>query len=128
MTKEEIIKNLTEEADYFERLANGLYYKTEHNPKWVEFITKVNRNRDIVKLLENSVERKEASWVYNKDGVDWGIPSWDCSKCKCKNDMIPTLVRQADGKARVVTNPFMWAGSKFCPNCGAVMKGVIRAD
>lgn len=65
-------------------------------------------------------ERKTGTWEYDENGMDWNIPAWTCSECGEKNDMIPTSIQYKDGPRRVV-NPHMWAGSKFCPNCGARM-------
>lgn len=59
-------------------------------------------------------EQSEGKWIYNPDGIDWGLGSWQCSLCGCNNHNLP----RDNG-----TNPLVWAGSKFCPNCGAKMKG-----
>ena len=39
--------------------------------------------------------------------------AWRCSKCGCKNNNI-------GGDKRI--NPLLFAGSKYCPNCGADMR------
>ena len=65
-------------------------------------------------------ERKTGHWVYDKNGMDWNIPAWVCSECHGRNDMIPTHIRGKD-KMIKVENPLRWAGSKYCPNCGARM-------
>ena len=67
------------------------------------------------------VERKTGKWEYDSNGMDWGIGAWVCSECGGKNDMIPVVVRGIDGHEQKV-NPYRWAGSKFCPNCGARME------
>ena len=54
-----------------------------------------------------------AHWVYDTDGLDWGLGAWVCSSCHTKNDNIPAM--QPD------INPLWFAGSKFCPNCGKTM-------
>ena len=54
-----------------------------------------------------------AQWVYDTDGLDWGLGAWVCSSCHTKNDNIPAM--QPD------INPLWFAGSKFCPNCGKTM-------
>lgn len=65
-------------------------------------------------------KKETAHWVYDPDGMDWGLPAWKCSKCNGRNSMIPThLIFK--GKARQIENPTSWAGSKFCPNCGSEM-------
>ena len=59
-------------------------------------------------------EVRHGHWKYNPNGMDWGIGAWECSLCRCRNDNLPM-----DEKI----NPRIWAGSKFCPNCGAKMDG-----
>ena len=54
-----------------------------------------------------------AEWYYNPNGMDWGLGAWLCSKCHTKNDNL--------GGSKNI-NPYMFAGSKFCPQCGAVMR------
>lgn len=60
-------------------------------------------------------KQSEGEWRYNPDGMDWGLGAWECSVCRCRNDNLPMDQN---------INPMRWAGSKFCPNCGAKMKGV----
>lgn len=60
------------------------------------------------------VEVRHGEWHYNSDGTDWGLGAWECSLCGCKNDNLPM-----DEKI----NPRVWAGAKYCPNCGAKMYG-----
>ena len=54
-----------------------------------------------------------AEWYYDPNGMDWGLGAWKCSHCHTKNDNL--------GMGNDI-NPYMFAGSKFCPQCGAVMK------
>lgn len=66
-------------------------------------------------LIDNGVDCvKHGEWHYNPDGMDWGLGAWQCSLCHCKNDNLPM---QRNIK------PLQWAGSKYCPNCGAKMDG-----
>ena len=58
-------------------------------------------------------EIEYAEWYYDPDGMDWELGAWKCSKCHTKNDNL--------GGSKDI-NPYMFAGSKFCPQCGAVMK------
>lgn len=55
-----------------------------------------------------------SEWVWDAAAIDWGIGAWVCKRCHCRNDNIPSLRNE---------NPYAWAGSKFCPECGAKMKG-----
>lgn len=58
-------------------------------------------------------QRIHAHWVRNPNGNGYGIPAWTCSNCNCKNANIPAWH----------VNPYLFAGSKFCPHCGAKMTG-----
>lgn len=53
-------------------------------------------------------------WVWDDNARDWGLGAWVCGECRCTNDNIGAEKHQ---------NPYVWAGSKFCPNCGAKMDG-----
>lgn len=52
-------------------------------------------------------------WKYDPDGTDWGLGAWRCSLCGCKNDNLGM-----DDKI----SPYLYAGSKYCPHCGARME------
>lgn len=65
-------------------------------------------------------ERKTGKWVWDENGMDWNLGAWVCSECHARNDNIPPAIKYNDGY-RKVGNPYMWQGSKFCPNCGARM-------
>ena len=70
---------------------------------------------EVVDMLEYGyLKRSEGEWHYNPDGMDWGLGAWQCSLCGCRNDNLPM-----DKNIK----PLRWAGSKYCPNCGAKMKG-----
>ena len=66
------------------------------------------------------VPEKTGKWKFNPNGVDWGIAAWTCSKCGSKNDNIPAYVETRNGLVRL-DNPFRFAGSSYCPCCGARM-------
>jgi len=53
-----------------------------------------------------------AHWKYDPNGMDWNLGAWKCSACGCRNNNI-------GGDEKL--NPLLFAGSKYCPNCGAVM-------
>ena len=52
-------------------------------------------------------------WVWNPDGMDWGLGAWVCSECHAK----PGTWWEADKKY----NPLRCSGGHFCGNCGARM-------
>lgn len=64
-----------------------------------------------------SAEPKTGKWELDPNGMDWNIPAWRCSECGFVANYIGV---EANGLGN---NPMNWAGSKFCPNCGARMKG-----
>ncbi len=59
-------------------------------------------------------------WVLDPDGNDWNLPAWVCSECHRKNDNIGVV------KKGMGSDPRSWAGSKFCPECGARMSGTPK--
>lgn len=50
-------------------------------------------------------------WGWDPNGMDWNLGAFVCSECGCLNHNLP------DDR----WNPYMFTGSKFCPNCGAKM-------
>lgn len=66
------------------------------------------------KLPSIQPERKSGKWVWNEDGVDWGLGAWCCSECGRK----PETWWESDES----NNPLNFAGSRFCGNCGADMR------
>lgn len=67
---------------------------------------------------------RHGRWVWNNDAIDWNIGDWVCSECGGRNENIHT------GKPGTIegfgTNPYIWAGSQFCPNCGAKMDAEVE--
>ncbi len=57
---------------------------------------------------------KHGKWIWNPDGMDWGLGAWECSECACRNNNLGMNSKM---------NPLMFSGSKYCPNCGAKMDG-----
>lgn len=55
-----------------------------------------------------------ARWVWDPDGIDYGIGAWTCSKCGCKAE-----TWWATDKNEF---PLRCAGSNYCGNCGANMR------
>ena len=73
--------------------------------------------------LEPTVDAAQvvhAHWKLDPDGMDWGIPAWTCSHCGGRNDMIPPFITTNKG-GYVPKNPNVFAGSNYCPCCGAKM-------
>jgi hypothetical protein len=61
------------------------------------------------------VEVVHASWVWNPDGMDWGIGAWVCGKCKSRPETWWNTVKEC--------HPLRCSGSRYCGNCGAKMDG-----
>ena len=61
----------------------------------------------------------EAEWVWDTDGMDWGIGAWKCSRCRAMPPAWWNTER---------TSPMTKSGSRYCPNCGACMKGVCEKE
>ena len=91
---------------------------TEHQKGFKEGI------EEAIRYLLTDTNDKTSSWIYNKDGMDYGIGAWQCEKCGCNNSMIPTYIRMPEGKQDIThenINPYAYAGTRFCGNCGRIM-------
>lgn len=53
-----------------------------------------------------------AKWIYNPNGMDWGLGAWQCSNCG--------YVNTSFGMDNRIHAKF-YAGSKRCGSCGAKM-------
>lgn len=60
----------------------------------------------------DAAEVKHGKWIWDPNGMDWGLGTWQCSECACRNNNLPMNNR---------INPLVFSGSKYCPNCGAKM-------
>ena len=62
---------------------------------------------------------RHGRWVWNNDAMDWNIGAWVCSECGGRNENIHAAM---PGTVKAFsTNPYIYAGTKFCPTCGAKM-------
>lgn len=73
--------------------------------------------------MKNNIDntREHAHWELDLDGVDWDIPAWVCSKCGFRNSFIPVKIDLGNGMMLTVEDPTVYAGTRYCPNCGARM-------
>lgn len=69
------------------------------------------------RVMEIPSARPNGKWIWNENGMDWGLGCWCCSECDMRNPYIGI------GDNALLSNPHNWAGSKYCPNCGADMRG-----
>lgn len=67
------------------------------------------------------VEVVHGEWVWDDNAIDWGLGAWVCSRCRTKNENIGAGKPGYDHS--VGRNPYAWAGSKYCPQCGVKMGG-----
>ena len=80
----------------------------DHVPQWV-----FDRLEKRLKQLPSA--QRTGRWIWNKNGMDWGLGAWCCSECRTKAE----TWWATDEKY----NPLMCSGGKFCGNCGARMEG-----
>ena len=80
----------------------------DHVPQWV-----FDRLEKRLKQLPSA--QRTGRWIWNKNGMDWGLGAWCCSECRTKAE----TWWATDEKY----NPPMCSGGKFCGNCGARMEG-----
>ena len=52
-------------------------------------------------------------WIWDENGMDWGIGAWRCSECKSRSPMWWNTNK---------TSPIHKSGHRYCPNCGAKME------
>lgn len=57
-------------------------------------------------------EVKHGKWIWDKDGMDWGIGAWRCSVCETMSPMWWNTDRGS---------PMHKSGHYYCPRCGAKM-------
>lgn len=101
MTREEAIKRLHKYAKY----AYGIWHDGDADIEAIDMA--------IEALQQESV--KYGEWELDPNGMDWNIPAWRCSECGFVANYIGVEVNGLGN------NPMNWAGSNFCPNCGAKM-------
>ena len=65
-------------------------------------------------------KRNIAQWVLDPNGLDYNLPAWKCSNCNCVNHNIPPVLIGKDD-IPIKINPYMFSGSRYCPNCGYEM-------
>ena len=53
-----------------------------------------------------------SQWYWDRNGIDWSIGAWRCKACGYRNTALPSDAS---------INPYMWAGSKYCTECGRRM-------
>lgn len=77
-------------------------------------VQKYRRQHPVIPAAD-VVEVVHASWVWNPDGMDWGIGAWVCGECKSRPETWWNTVKEC--------HPLRCSGSRYCGNCGAKMDG-----
>ena len=57
---------------------------------------------------------KTGRWIWDENGIDFGIGAWICSACGSKSETFWQTYKES--------NPNRYAGSHYCGNCGAKME------
>ena len=72
----------------------------------------LNKVLEIVEAF-SSIDAKpvrHGRWIYDPNANDWNIGGYVCSECHTRNNNLP---------CNEIANTLIYAGSKFCPHCGA---------
>ena len=102
----EVVKHLEQTSgEYADSFVNAAGHQAIEFGRLVDYI-------DNAETLEVH-QRIHAHWVWDQNCNDYGIPAFVCSNCGRINANIPEWH----------VNPYLFAGSKFCPHCGAEMTG-----
>ena len=59
-------------------------------------------------------ERKKGKWIWDENGMDWGLGAWKCNRCHSKAE-----TWWANDKKYI---PLRCAGGQFCGVCGCQME------
>ena len=95
-------------------------YRSRYNGTEAAAIAEYCRDALIDIPTAADVEKvRHACWVWDENGMDWGLGAWKCSGCHRK----PETWWETDKGS-----PSRCAGSNYCPNCGAKMDGGVNDE
>lgn len=113
VTEEEARKHLIEEIADIQVVEAVL----DVDPREIDEIYTEKMERWADRLREAKPDG--AFWSWNQNGMDWGLGAWECTKCGCANNNLPSMANEN-------LNPMNFAGSKFCPQCGKKILGALK--
>ena len=75
-----------------------------------------------INIKDRLPEQKRGHWILDPNGMDWNLPAWVCSECHGRNNNLPLMDDVNEH------NVYRWAGSQYCPCCGAKMNEEVEQD
>lgn len=111
---------LYKEIAELEELARKRVLDTPTNsPAYARYVAQLNERTELKHKIYDFpaaevAEVRHGEWKYDPNGMDCGLGAWVCNVCGCNNNNLGMSER---------INPYLFSGSKFCPNCGTKMDG-----
>lgn len=96
-----------------DKLENALRdLKKKYTEKEKAYIAERIAKEELQKKCDAMTAQK-GHWVYDPNAIDWGMGGWICNLCGNRNNNLPIMQQDC--------NPYLYAGSQYCPACGAKM-------
>lgn len=96
-----------------DKLENALHdLEKKYTEKEKAYIAERIAKEELQKKCDAMTAQK-GHWVYDPNAIDWGMGGWICNLCGNRNNNLPILQQDC--------NPYLYAGSQYCPACGAKM-------
>ena len=96
-----------------DKLENALHdLEKKYTEKEKAYIAERIAKEELQKKCDAMTAQK-GHWVYDPNAIDWGMGGWVCNLCGNRNNNLPILQQDC--------NPYLYAGSQYCPACGAKM-------
>ena len=96
-----------------DKLENALHdLEKKYTEKEKAYIAERTAREELQKQCD-AMTVQQGHWVYDPNAIDWGMGGWVCNLCGNRNNNLPILQQDC--------NPYLYAGSQYCPACGAKM-------
>lgn len=96
-----------------DKLENALHdLEKKYTEKEKAYIAERIAKEELQKKCDAMTAQK-GHWVYDPNAIDWGMGGWICNLCENRNNNLPIMQQDC--------NPYLYAGSQYCPACGAKM-------